>query len=351
MKWKKALVPPKASLLDTMKAISEGNRQLSMVVDSENRLLGTVTDGDIRRAILKNIDVSNTPVSEIMNKTPHIAKLSDTDEIILNVMRTSHVRGLPVLDDFGRVVSLVHQDDLLQPKNRFDNWVVIMAGGLGKRLRPLTEETPKPLLPVGSKPLLETIIENFLSYNFDRFYISVNYKGHLIQNHFGDGSRWNAEFVYLEEKTRLGTAGALHLIKERPKKPVIVMNGDLLTRVNFEFLLDFHMQEGAVATMCVREYDFQVPYGVVAIENHRIQSIDEKPVQRFFVNAGIYVLNPELFDLIPVNEYFDMTTLFERCIAEGMETTVFPIKEYWMDVGRMVDLERAQTEFKEVFTN
>ena len=216
-----------------------------------------------------------------------------------------------------------------------------MAGGLGSRLQPLTEDKPKPLLSVGDKPILETILESFIEQNFRRFYISVNYKADAIKKHFADGGRWNAEIRYLEEETRLGTAGALDLIPERPELPLLVMNGDLLTRVNFRDLLDYHLDQKAQATMCVREYDFQVPFGVVEIEDHHILSIDEKPVHRFFVNAGIYVLEPGLIDLIPKGEYFDMTDLFARAIEKGHETQAFPIHEYWIDVGRIDDLDRA----------
>ena len=332
-----------------MAAIDSGSMQICVVVDGDGRLEGVITDGDIRRAILRKIDINDVSASELMNTKPQAAALSDTGEDMLRTMRIHRVRGLPVLNENRQVISIAHLDTLLQPQDSAENWVVIMAGGLGKRLRPLTEATPKPLLPIGSKPLLETIIESFQRYNFHRFYISVNYKAHLIQEYFGDGAKWNAEIRYLEEKNKLGTAGALRLIEERPKEPVIVMNGDLLTRVNFEALLDFHVQEGAAATMCVREYDFQVPFGVVELENQNIRSIVEKPVHQFFVNAGIYVLNPELIDLIPENDYFDMTTLFENLIAGGKKASVFPIKEYWLDVGRLDDLDTARLDYEDVF--
>ena len=205
------------------------------------------------------------------------------------------------------------------------------------------------MLSVGDKPILETILESFVEQNFRRFYISVNYKAQVIKNHFGEGGKWNAEIRYLEEETRLGTAGALDLIPERPELPLLVMNGDLLTRVNFQDLLDYHRDQKAQATMCVREYDFQVPFGVVEIEDHKIQGIDEKPVHRFFVNAGIYVLEPGLIDLIPKGEYFDMTDLFARALEKGCETQAFPIHEYWLDVGRIDDLDRANHDYQNDF--
>lgn len=347
--WRQISVGPETTLIDTMKRITEGRRQISVVVDAGDRLLGTVTDGDIRRAILSKVDVLEAHVSTVMNRSPHVARITDSEDAMAASMRAHNIRALPVLDAQKRVVSVAYLDALLEPHAPVDNWVVIMAGGLGKRLRPLTEEMPKPLLPVGSKPLLETIVENFQRYNFRRFYFSVNYKAELIRNHFGDGGKWKAEIRYLEEKTKLGTAGALRLIADRPKEPIIVMNGDLLTRVDFEALLDFHIEEGAAATMCVREYDFQVPFGVVELEGQHVKSIVEKPVQQFFVNAGIYVLNPDLLDMIPQNEFFDMTTLFQNLIESGQRAAVFPVKEYWLDVGRMDDLDMARLDYDDVF--
>jgi dTDP-glucose pyrophosphorylase len=347
--WEQISVRPETTLIETMETITQGRRQISVVVDAENRLMGTVTDGDIRRAILSKVDILETHVATVMQKSPHVAQVSDSEEVMVAKMREHKIRALPVLDQDNRVVSIVHLDSLMEPQAPVENWVVIMAGGLGKRLRPLTEEMPKPLLPVGSKPLLETIVENFQRYNFRQFYFAVNYKADQIRNHFGDGGKWNAEIRYLEEETRLGTAGALRLIEERPTAPIIVMNGDLLTRVDFEALLDFHLQEGAAATMCVREYDFQVPFGVVELEDQRVKSIVEKPVQQFFVNAGIYVLNPDLLDQIPADGYFDMTTLFENLIENGQRASVFPVKEYWLDVGRIDDLDLARLEYEDVF--
>ena len=347
--WQHISVSPETTLIDTMETITNGRRQISVVVDSDNRLLGTVTDGDIRRAILNKVDILGSHVSTVMQKSPHVAKVSDSEEAVVAKMREQKVRALPVLDADDRVVSIVHLDSLLEPRAPVENWVVIMAGGLGKRLRPLTDAMPKPLLPIGSKPLLETIVENFQRYKFRRFYFAVNYKAHLIRNHFEDGGKWNAEIRYLEEKTKLGTAGALGLIQERLTDPIIVMNGDLLTRVDFDALLDFHLQDGAAATMCVREYDFQVPFGVVELEGQYVKSIVEKPVKQFFVNAGIYVLNPELLERIPENAYFDMTTLFENLIANGERASVFPVKEYWLDVGRIDDLDLARLEYEDVF--
>jgi len=279
-----------------------------------------------------------------MNPKPVTAAADATRDALFKKMTTDLLRQIPLVDSGGRVVGLVHMRELTPPIESRDNWVVLMAGGLGERLRPLTDKTPKPLLSVGSKPILESILEGFVEQKFRRFYISVNYKAAAIKRHFGDGRKWNVDIRYLEEDSRLGTAGALRLVPERPNTPFIVMNGDLVTRVNFQDLLDYHDQQRSKATMCVRQYDFQVPFGVVGINGNRIRMIDEKPVQRFLVNAGIYVLDPYLISLIPGDRAFDMTDLFARAIEAGRDTAAFPIHEYWLDVGRLDDLQRANLD-------
>lgn len=348
MSWDKVLIPPGASIHDAIEAIDRGSLQICLVVDTERRLLGTVTDGDIRRAILAGVDMG-APAEGIMYRTPHVGREGDARETLLARMAAEMIRQIPLLDAEGRVVGLAYIEDLLSPPKARENWVVLMAGGRGTRLRPLTESAPKPLLTVGDKPLLETILESFIEQNFKRFYMAVHYRADMIRDHFGDGGKWDAEIRYIEEKKRLGTAGALRLIPERPQAPMIVMNGDLLTRVNFQHLLDYHRQHGSKATMCVRAYDFRVPFGVVQIEDNRIKGIDEKPLHSFFVNAGIYVLEPEVIDRIPEGQLYDMTTLFENIIKSEDTTAVFPIHEYWLDVGRMDDLDQANKEFPEAF--
>ena len=347
MDWKKTLVPPNTPLRDAIKAVDVGALQICLVVDDRGCLLGTVTDGDIRRGILRNLDMA-TPVSRVMNATPQTGVPAESNEILLARMTTHVVRHIPLLDGQRRVVGLASMERPLSPDAKRDNWVVLMAGGLGRRLRPLTDNMPKPLLPVGDKPLLETILERFLAHGFRRFYISVNYKADAIKDYFADGTKWGAEIVYINEKRPLGTAGGLGLIEERPDTSLIVMNGDLLTEVNFVHLLDYHRQYKSKATMCVREYDFRVPFGVVEIDGNRIRSIDEKPLHRFLVNAGIYVLEPHLIDLVPRGRHFDITALFERIVEAGQNTAVFPIREYWLDIGRFVDLDRANYEFNKV---
>ncbi len=341
--WKKTIVSPTTPILEAMRLIDDSSMQISLVVDAEDRLVGVITDGDIRRGIIKGISLDQ-PVNLIMNRQFTSLGLDASHAEILNLMKFNEVRHIPIVDDHGRLMDLQVLEDLIQPVSR-DNWVVLMAGGLGSRLRPLTDECPKPLLNIKDKPILEIILENFIEYGFHRFFIAVNYKSEMIEANFGNGERWGVTIDYLREERRLGTAGALGLLPERPQLPLIIMNGDLLTKINFQHLLDFHQTHKAHALMCIREYNFKIPYGVITIDEHRLKKIDEKPIQRFFVNAGIYVLEPGVLELIPKNKYFDMTTLFELIISQGYETAVFPIREYWMDIGQPADLERANGEF------
>lgn len=346
IKWQKMLVSPDTPMLTAVRLIDESSREIAlivMVVDAERRLLGTVTDGDIRRAIIAGLGLE-APVAMIMNRTPSAAQMGDSNEQILNVMQLRMIRHLPRVDHEGRVVGIEVLEELFQRGKR-DNWVVLMAGGAGTRLRPLTDDYPKPLLKIGNKPILETILENFIAQGFHRFFLSVNYKAEMLANYFQDGKKWGVSIRYLREGDQLGTAGSLSLLPEEPHNPLIVMNGDLLTKVNFAHLLDFHAEQGAKATMCVREYDFSIPYGVVRLKNNRLLGVDEKPVQRFWVNAGVYVLEPSILKYIPTGKSLDMPDLFQSLISRRCKTTAFPIHEYWLDIGRLEDFERAKNDY------
>jgi NDP-sugar pyrophosphorylase family protein len=230
-----------------------------------------------------------------------------------------------------------------------DNIVFLMAGGLGSRLKPLTANCPKPLLRVGGKPILESIVESFIEQGFKNFYISINYKGEMIEEYFGDGSDLGVQINYIREDKQLGTVGSLRLLSATNNQPIIVMNGDILTKVDFRNLLDFHLSQEADATLCIREYQLEVPYGVVSVERNRFRGIEEKPKEKFHINAGLYVINPELINYIPENAYFDMPELFKILAQKNHETAVYPIREYWMDIGHMEDYERANGEYREVF--
>lgn len=346
--WEKVLAAPTISIREAIRILDSSGLQIVLIVDEQRRLLGTVTDGDIRRGILKGVGFSEE-IRLIMNSNPSAENKDAGDNAILHTLRSKVLHHMPLVDENRVVVGLARLDNLIQSAEK-GNWVVLMAGGLGSRLWPLTEGCPKPMLLVGKKPLLETILESFIEHGFRRFYISVNYMAEVVKDYFGDGSAFGVEIRYLHETQRLGTAGALSLLPERPSKPIFVMNGDLLTKVNFNQLLEFHGKHDALATMCVREYDHQVPYGVVDIEQHRMTGIKEKPLQRFFVNAGIYVLDPRALDLIQPQVFFDMPTLFGTLIEKKEETVVFPIREYWLDVGQIADYERANGEYQSVFS-
>ena len=345
--WTRILIGPSSTMRQAIEAIDASGLQMVLIVDGTRRLLGTVSDGDVRRAILKGTNLE-TPVTLIMNSHPTVAKPGDDRELTLATMQSKRLHRVPVVDSKGCVIGLETFDDLVMPARR-DNLVVLMAGGLGTRLHPMTADRPKPMLEIGDKPILETILLNFIEYGFHRFYISVNYKAETIKSYFQDGSAWNVDIGYLEETTAMGTAGCLTLLPEVPDAPLIVMNGDVLTKVNFQLLLDFHQNHGASATMSVREYDFQVPYGVVKLEDHRLIGIEEKPVQRVFVSAGIYVLEPAVLKLLPRNEPYDMPGLFEQLMRNKQETIAFPIREYWLDVGRPSDFDKANGDFTVLF--
>lgn len=347
LEWKTVTTAPTTTIIDAMKIIESKAMQIVLVTDMHGKLLGTVTDGDIRRGILKGISL-NEPVTLIMKKNPITAHCDQSLEVIFRMMRELGIKQIPVVDGDGRIVRLELLDKIIKTSTK-DNLVVIMAGGLGTRLKPLTDSCPKPMVSVGGKPVLETIINSFIDQGFNNFVIALNHMAESIQGYFGDGSKWNANIDYLIEDKRLGTAGALSLLSSRTDKSILVMNGDLLTKVNFIHLLDFHREQRATATMCVREYSVQIPYGVVDFNENHLNKIEEKPVQTYFVNAGIYVLEPEVLYLIPQNQYYDMTTIFEKLIANKMATTVFPIREYWIDIGHHQDYEKANSEYTDIF--
>lgn len=341
------LISPDTLIIDAIKAIEVGARQIALIIDSDGRLLGTVTDGDIRRGFLRGIGLDSA-VSSVMNATPLTAKPDQPIGVVAKLMQELEIRQIPIIDAQGKLLRIETLNELTHRKPP-EGAVVLMVGGLGTRLRPLTDTLPKPLLPVGGRPLLLTIIENLASQGFTQIYLSVNYKAEMFKEQFGDGSKLGVDIQYIHEQDRMGTAGALSLLPEHPENPIIVMNGDLLTTLNFQQLLEYHREHKAKATMAVREYSFQVPYGVVQTDNQRLVSITEKPVQNFFVSAGIYVIEPEVLDLIPKGQYFDMPQLFETILGRDEEASVFPIREYWLDIGRLDDLERAQLEFGKFF--
>jgi len=343
--WQKTLVNQSHTLLDTMKIIDDSSLQFAVVVDEEQHLLGTVTDGDIRRGILRGEGLDVT-ITSVMNSNPIIARSGQKYHKYKQLMKSKMLKQLPIVDDNNKIINILFADNIETSLNK--NTVVLMLGGLGTRLRPLTNDIPKPMLRVGNKPILETIIEGFKQYGYTNFVFSVNYKKEIIQDYFQNGEAFDVTVEYIEEDKKMGTAGALSLLKNRPKKPFFVMNGDLLTQINFDQLMQFHMEHESVATMCVREFEYQIPYGVIETNGTDLVTIKEKPIHRSFVNAGIYVLNPDVLDYIPQDEFYDMPSLFEKLIEKNSKTTVFPIREYWLDIGQIDDFNKANNEVKEL---
>lgn len=345
--WERTLVSPQTGLREALAVIDRAGSQMAIVVDEQRRLLGTLSDGDVRRGLLRGLTLAD-PVSDAMHRNPTVAGHTEDRHTILATMRRRGLHQMPLIDDDRVVVGMERVDDFLNTPAR-DNWVVIMAGGLGSRLEQLTRDTPKPMLRVGSRPLLETIVRGYAAQGFRRFYFAVNYKAEQIEAHFGDGSNFGVDIRYLREECRLGTAGALSLLPETPRLPILVSNADLLTKEDFGHMVDAHAQADADATMAVRDYEMQVPFGVVREDQGRILGLEEKPVQRFTVSAGIYVLSPQVLELVPRGRFFDMPALFDATVQRKLKARCHRIDGYWLDIGRMPDYERANQEFSEVF--
>ncbi|AWL11627.1 Arabinose 5-phosphate isomerase GutQ [Saliniradius amylolyticus] len=341
-RWQQALIHPSQSIRDALQCMNDEALRLVMVVDEQQHLIGVVTDGDIRRGLLGDLTLDH-PVQAIMNTSPATAAEGTSKASLVRLMKSRSILSVPLVKD-GKVVGLETLQHALD-KQRYHNPVFIMAGGLGTRLRPLTDECPKPMLKVGDKPILETILQSFIDAGFSNFYISTHYMPEKIQDYFGDGSRWGVDIHYVHEASPLGTGGALGLLPDDlPDLPIIMINGDILTKVDFERLLNFHNDSQATATMCVREYEYQIPYGVINGQGIEITSMEEKPIQRFFINAGIYVVSPELARSVPKNQPVDMPSLLDQRMQQQEKVVMFPIHEYWLDIGRMDDFHRAQAD-------
>jgi dTDP-glucose pyrophosphorylase/predicted transcriptional regulator len=341
--WEVLVISPDMRLRQAIARVDAGGRQIALVADSAGRLLGTLADGDIRRAILSGRALEET-CAAVMNPRPTTAPPSAPKELLLALMRRGSFHQVPLVNTEGVLVGLITIDELLGAAPR-DNWVVLMAGGQGARLRPLTQNCPKPMLRVGDSPILENILMAFLGQGFRKFFFSVNYMAEMIIDYFGDGSKWGAEIQYLREDSPLGTAGALSLLPQRPERPMFVMNGDLLTHADFLSMVQFHEGGGATATMAVREYEHRIPYGVVNASGDAIVSIEEKPRQVCLVSAGMYVLSPSALDHVPAGTFFDMPDLFRSVVAKGQKALAYPFRDYWLDIGRLEEFETAQREW------
>ena len=335
-----------ASIKEALEVIDKGAIKVAVVLSDDGLLLGMLSDGDIRRALLKGMSLGDS-IASIINKHPVVANINDTKERILELANEKKLHQIPIISN-GKLIGIQDIREVLAPKNK-PNKVILMVGGLGTRLRPLTNDVPKPMLDVGNKPILHTIVENFAKYGYTDIIMCVNYKSEIIKEYFGNGDKFGVKIEYVLESKRMGTAGALSLLQKRPKDDFFVMNGDLLTNVNFEYLHEYHKDSNALASICIRKYEMQVPYGVVNVRANKVTSIEEKPTQSFFVSAGIYMFSPIVLDFIPKGVFYDMPTLLGELLKQGFAVYPFFIREYWLDIGRMDEYRRANDEYEGVF--
>jgi dTDP-glucose pyrophosphorylase len=343
------LIQPNVSIREVIEAMNRGAVGIVLLVDEDRHLKGTITDGDVRRGILHGVSL-DAPVTTLLEyrpeeyRRPTAASVQTGRSELLHLMQSKVVRQVPLLDADGRVVDLALLSELMvQPDPQLS--AVIMAGGYGTRLKPLTEDVPKPMLPVGKRPLMERTIEQLQTAGFCRVNVTTHHKAEIIAEHFGDGCRFGVQINYVNEERPLGTAGALGLM-EAPEGPLLVINGDILTDLNFRTMLDFHREHNADMTVAVRKYEFQVPYGVVETEGADVSRLVEKPSFEFFVNAGIYLLEPIAYGYIPKDRRFDMTDLIKCLLTDRRSVISFPVREYWLDIGHQGDYEKAQDDLR-----
>jgi len=338
MNEKCLVINESSGFYDAVKKLDENGDGVLPIIDKEGYFVGLVTDGDVRRAVLnKCLDLEH-----IVNKHPYKFSPNTTTDERISYLKRIKRRHLPIVDKKNKLVEIFTLNSI--DFRMMPNTVVIMAGGLGKRLGELTKTIPKPMLEVGNKPLLETILISFIDHGFHKFYISVNYKKEIIMDYFGDGSKWDVDIEYLIESKRLGTAGALSLIKENSIYPILITNGDVLTSLDYEKLLKHHIKQKAKITMCVREYEHIVPYGVIEVKGYEITSLLEKPKMVFNINTGVYVIDPNIIKSIPKDTFYDMTTLFDDLANNKQKRCAYLLKDYWIDVGQMSELSQANLD-------
>ena len=338
--WEKTLIKTNSTIQCAISKLDKAGKQILLVVTDNNELIGTITDGDIRRGILKGFHLDSL-IEPLINTQAFVVPKSMKSEIILKIMSANGIRQIPIVNENRQVVGL-HTWDRLNQNSSLSNPMVIMAGGIGSRLKPFTENCPKPLLPIYGKPIMEHILTRAISEGFSRFYVSVNYLAHIIEEYFGDGHKWGIQIEYIHEDKPLGTAGALSLLKSKISQPFIVTNGDVLTHMRYSEFLEFHKHQHAAATMAVRIHEWQNPFGVVNVKGVDIVGLEEKPIDRSHINAGIYALDPMIFSYLKTSQQSDMTTLFERIRNAGNRTIAYPMHEPWLDVGRPDDFKLAE---------
>ncbi len=340
--WRRAILPANSTIEQAICNLDQVAIKIVLVVDESGELEGTISDGDIRRGLLKGLDL-NSPITNVIHRNSLVMPPGMGPEMVMQLMVANKIQQIPVVNEHRQVVGMHLWDEITTPPSR-SNLMVIMAGGMGTRLRPHTENCPKPLLSVAGKPMLEHIIERAKLMGFSHFALAIHYLGHMIEDYFGNGERLGVKIDYLREQSPLGTAGALGLLDPYPQAPFVVTNGDVITDIRYGDLLDFHVKQIAIATMAVRVHEWQHPFGVVQTEGVDIVGFEEKPVARTHINAGVYALDPEALSVLCAEERCDMPTLFERLQAKSKRTVAYPMHEPWMDMGRPDDLTRANAE-------
>jgi dTDP-glucose pyrophosphorylase len=343
-KWQSALLPLGSTIEDAVKNLDKVAIKIVLVINSNGEFEGTVSDGDIRRALLSGLNFQSL-IDSIVHRGAFVVPPKVSRETVLQLMVANKIQQIPVINDVGHVVGLHIWDEVASNPVR-SNVMIIMAGGKGTRLRPHTETCPKPLLPIAGKPMLEHIIENAKQEGFSKFIISINYLGEMIVDHFDSGERWDVHIEYVREDSPLGTAGALGLLAPTPIEPFLITNGDVITDIRYGKLLDFHKRCNASATMAVRVHEWQNPFGVVHTNGVEIVGFEEKPVVRSHINAGVYALSPDVLGLLAPHVHCDMPTLFELAKAQGLRTVAYPMHEPWLDVGRPTDLALADAKMR-----
>lgn len=344
--WESVLLPPTASIAQAIQRLDDASLRVVIIVDADRKVVGTVTDGDVRRALINQVSMEDQ-VATIMNRSPVTVNSKCSRSEMLEIMRRKDILQVPIINCLGVIVGLETIYDL-SGSDDLPNPVVLMAGGFGKRLQPLTNSIPKPMLKVGGTPILEIIVDQLAKSGLRSIFLSVHFQANLIKDYFQDGQRWGVQIRYLEEQEPLGTAGALSLLPEDiGNAPVLIMNGDVLTRVDFQEFIRYHNEQQSDITVGIREYEFQIPYGVITVDHSQLRSITEKPVHSEFVNAGIYVINQCLLKHVGRGVRTDMTDLIEMRLAENKKVSAFPIHEYWIDIGRIEEFERANADMQD----
>ncbi|QWE06938.1 nucleotidyltransferase family protein [Polynucleobacter sp. JS-JIR-5-A7] len=338
--WLSTVISEEFTIKEVIENLNKTGLKIALIKGADNKLLGTISDGDIRGAIMKGVSLSELAIS-ISSRAPLVVPTEVHRDTVIKLMYINKVTHIPVVDDSGNLVGLHAWNELV--KSPLNNIMVIMAGGRGSRLMPHTQDTPKPMLLVAGKPMLLHIIERASNEGITKFIISTNYLADSIKNYFGDGSQFGVNISYLEEVSPLGTAGALGLIDFITDEPIVVMNGDVITDISLSELIGFHRRHGAVATMAVREHEWQNPYGVILTNGLQITGIEEKPIIRSHINAGVYVIDPVALSFLQKNIAMDMTTLFELLRMNAQPVVAYPMHEPWLDVGRPSDLSLANS--------